>query len=962
MLLRTLILLACLAAAGCSSPSIIANRSIQLGDAMNNANRYEEAIVNYNKYLDVSPALGLYRNPKMEADVCRKLAHAYSTQGDYTRAIVLLKKAARTDSAAANTMEWIEDNRQLGAVYTYTGNYPLALTFLTKSLQLNEGMAKSVKETKRLSIADTHLSLSQLHLSSGNYKEAESNARAAMTLYENISGETAGIIEASLILGTLFRDKALPDEALKQLMASRTMASQHRLNTSRQDQAIGELYLMKGNIEEAIRYKLEALKQAERSNIKPQIVVANMRIGDVYQQFGDKNNAQKYYRKALEIQESMGGEEKAINPSLKMRLGDVQEAYNLFEKSGSGIGSALVCVRLGEMRYEEKKLDSALYFFEKAKGYFQTMHNREGLARIKLAIAKVETDRQNFPAALSMLREASAIAVQPDFQWQIIYNKGIIHEKRGEADSALFAYQKAIDVIEEMRANLTVDEFKALYASNKTEVYNRVIMLLLSSQKSLRGIRAEDAVTLAFEYNERARSRTFLDMMGNRKIQARNKTDEGLLEQEQLLRLKMLRLAKELNRDDGTLTSDLLKKLQTTQEEHLRLTQQIKLSNAAYSSVISVQPPSLSEMQSALDDRTVMLEYWLGNDKLVIWAVSRSRVTHQVVNLSRAALRKDIIGCRNLIASQIDDRTDQFLEKLYTQLVQPVEVEIKKFSNVIIVPHGPLHFLPFHALRNRDKKYWIESHIISFAPSGAVLYFSKKEQPGMASRFLGVALGETAIGSLPGLPGTRIEISQLSQLYTEYDHQVGNTFTETFFKEKSPAYGYLHIATHAVFNPHQPLYSYLLMSDSEHDDGQMTVNEIFDLSIKSKLVTLSACETGLGEVGEGDEFTGMSRAFLYAGAPVVVVSLWKVDDASTSWLMTRFHQYLQSGFSSAEALTNAQRDFLNQQFDSGASRKGIKQIVMDAGIHHSLSERKNTISKKPYYWAPFVLVGNGSVK
>lgn len=939
--------------ARCSSPSIVANQSVQQGDAMNNARQYDEAIRHYSKYLEVSPQLGLYRNPKMEAEVCRKLAHAYSTQGKYTEAISVLTKASRLDSTAGNKLEWIDDKRQLGMVHSYRKDYRAALRFVRQALVLSEGMENSVKESRRLSIADTHLSLSQLHLSVGDYKEAENHVAMARGHYEKLPGEFQGIIEALLISGSLNRDKAELDEALKNFTRSKELAQQHGLRTARQDQAIGDVHLLRGNLDEAFRFKLAALKEAEASKIKAQVVAANMQLGDVFSSFQDNANAEIYYRKAMAIQSEMD-DGRSFNPSLQMRLGDVQGAFDQYSESGSETGLAMATLRLAEIQLQSGKSDSALFYYRNAETYLQKIDHKHGLVKVKLEMARIETEQKKYKDAKAHLLQCSKLPIQPDQQWQLLLRRGILHEQMGQKDSARSCYEQAVNEIEAARSTIAADELRTLYSNNKIEVYERLILLLLSDANPSSKKRSAE---LAFDYNEKARARTFLDMLGNRKIKSKNAKDEALLEREQLLRLRINKLAKEINAEEQSASASATQEMRLAQEEHQLITQQIKLSSAAYQGVINVQPPTLADVQKQLDAESVIVEYWAGREKLVVWAITQDQMVFHVADFSKRNLRREIIGTRNYIANRMPEESAAMLSKLYDRLLSPVASLVQSRKKVIVVPHGPLHFLPFHAL-TRNNNYWIQSAAITYAPSAATLLYISKKRDARPQRFLAAALGDSAIGNFQGLPATRIEIQQLGQLYSSSDLMVGTQFTESFLKKNAEQYEYLHIATHGIFNKHQPLYSYLLMTDSGEDDGRFTVNEIFDLSLNAKMVTLSACETALGEIGEGDELTGMSRAFLFAGSPIVIVSLWKVDDATTSWLMTRFHQYLQIGRAAGEALAAAQRDFINQNFDNG---KNLKAIAIDPNVTKAISDARAG-SKNPYYWAPFVLIGDGSVR
>jgi CHAT domain-containing protein len=137
------------------------------------------------------------------------------------------------------------------------------------------------------------------------------------------------------------------------------------------------------------------------------------------------------------------------------------------------------------------------------------------------------------------------------------------------------------------------------------------------------------------------------------------------------------------------------------------------------------------------------------------------------------------------------------------------------------------------------------------------------------------------------------------------------------------------------------------MNPSDRDDGLLTIDEIFSLELNSDMVALSACETALGDLNRGDELVGLSRAFIYAGAPAVIVSLWKVDDVSTAWLMERFHKYLLEGKSLAQSLTFAQRDLLKL---AAAKNKNANETALKVDPVQA---------SQPSNWAPFILIGDG---
>jgi CHAT domain-containing protein len=956
---RLFILLALLTS--CMTSSTIATKTIQLGDAANNQNSYEEAIGHYEEYIRLSPQLGLYRNPSMEAAVYRKLAYAYSTQGNYRRSIKYLNDALAIDSTiASNNLEMIEDLRELGVVHAYMNEYKTALRYLTRSLTLSEGMTTSIKDVKRTSVSDTYMSLAQVHLTLGNFRESEAMGNSALQLYSNISGEYEGVIEAELLLGILHREKGNLTESIRLVERSKVRAEKNQLNTTRHNQALGEIYFLKGEPENGVRFKLLAANQAEHSNIKPQIIIAYMRLGDAYQQLGDQVKANDYYQKALSIQatsDTLG----ARMPSLRLRLGDVQMAYDHYMQSGSTIGGALVCLRLGDLQYQKSNMDSAKAMFQMGKSLFEKSGSIEGINKANIGLSKVHVRNKDYDPAIGLLRQAEETTAQPDLHWQIKYHLGRIHEYQGNIDSAYSYYKSAIRLIDEIRGNLSIEEFKTLFSNSKVEVYDHMISLLLKNKAV--DTFAQDAVQEAFGYNEQSRSRAFLDVLGNHKIDAKSSRDSSLLEKEQLLRLKIHQIAKELNESDTYTRSsqELETELFNAQSDYDQLIQQIKLNNDAYASIVSIEPPSLERIQSLLDGETAIVEYWVGEEALIIWVITESEVFNEIVPVTAKDLQREISFCRRSISTQFQEGIDRSKKQLSSFLIHPVGDKVKGYKNLVIIPHNDLHFLPFQALASTADKFLIEDHVISYAPSASVLNYCLNKRNATGDNFLGLALGDMTIGNFPALPGTELELDELTRIFPDMLSKTNEGFSETFLKEQIEDKSYVHIATHGVLNKTQPLYSYLLMSPGENDDGRLTVSEIFALDLQCKLVTLSACETGLGDIGASDELTGLSRAFIYAGSPGVIVSLWKVDDAITAWLMVRFYEYIKGGHNASEALAFAQRDIIQhriQPLNTSGSRTGeMSQELVSAVGKHTAETLRN-----PYYWSPFVLIGNGAVK
>jgi CHAT domain-containing protein len=185
------------------------------------------------------------------------------------------------------------------------------------------------------------------------------------------------------------------------------------------------------------------------------------------------------------------------------------------------------------------------------------------------------------------------------------------------------------------------------------------------------------------------------------------------------------------------------------------------------------------------------------------------------------------------------------------------------------------------------------------------------------------------------LPNAENEVSAIGRAVADSRVHVGGRASEKAFKQEASEYRVLHLATHFLSDDIQPLYSKIVLAqeDDSQEDGYLQTYEIFNTRLNADLVVLSACNTGLGKLSRGEGLVGISRAFLYAGVPSLVVSLWSVDDESTSILMESFYQHLSEGLNKKQALRQAKLDYLE------AARRD---------------------KRDPFYWAPFILVGDWS--
>jgi len=363
--------------------------------------------------------------------------------------------------------------------------------------------------------------------------------------------------------------------------------------------------------------------------------------------------------------------------------------------------------------------------------------------------------------------------------------------------------------------------------------------------------------------------------------------------------------------------------------EYEEIVKALKINNPSYAEIVSAEPVKLTDIQSRLDMETAVLEYWVSDYELTVWMISHKEAISYRSVISDKDLNASVERARNAIESNDIEKSEKELKTLFNYLIAPVEGKLAFFSKLIIIPNQSLHFIPFQALQNSNGRFLVEDFSISYAPSASVFILCSDRMVKSGSRFMGMALSDVEVGSNPGLPGTEDELKKILPLFPDNISAFGTQCTESFARKNAGTCNFLHFATHGSYNYRQPLYSYLLFPPDEENDGHLNVFEVFEMDLNCRLVTLSACETGLGNISRGDELTGLSRAFLFAGSPAVIVSLWSVADYPTALLMLNFYKYLKD-HTMQDALTMAQRDVIKEY-------------------------------PQPGYWAPFILIGNGNL-
>lgn len=360
-----------------------------------------------------------------------------------------------------------------------------------------------------------------------------------------------------------------------------------------------------------------------------------------------------------------------------------------------------------------------------------------------------------------------------------------------------------------------------------------------------------------------------------------------------------------------------------TRSIQIKTREDLKNKAPELSSLVTVTSQPVSELQSLIPQGEALIEYYYRDKDMYAFILSGGVL--KTVKLESEGLAEDVQTFRRLIDTPGSTQFMDMAKKLYTRLFHPLESVLKK-RNLIIVPHGVLHYLPMNALHDGNS-YIIDRYSIRLMPSASTMKYLGAKKTGKEGGIL--VFGNPDLGD----PKHDLEYAQKEATEVARIHQRSKVFVrKEAAEEKLHKYGkdfsYLHFATHGQFNPNSPLKSALLLAPDTRSNGMLTVDKLYSLTLNADLVTLSACETGLSKVANGDDLVGLTRGFLYAGSSSVVASLWKVNDLATAQLMTHFYAELDKT-NKREALRNAQLE----------------------------TKKKYT---HPYYWASFQLTGNAN--
>jgi CHAT domain-containing protein/Tfp pilus assembly protein PilF len=744
---------------------------------------------------------------------------------------------------------------------------------------------------------------------------------------------------------------------------------------------IGLFYWKLDNFSEALSNYRRAYDLAISTGDRESQAGCLNNIGIVYFDLGEYEIAMENLSKALKIDKESGnsaniaedliniGESYRRRGLLTLNRGDLSLALRNFDESlilAKKINDLSAEIKIltdlgatySHLENHQKALD---YFFEGLKKATR-INYVEAMGMILNNIGIVYSQLGNYEESTKYYQRAIDLALGISggkILWEAYLEIADAYKEQGKWDAALENYRKSISVIENIRSGVNLEELRATYLGTEKRIdayYNIIdLYIRLYHQSHDETYEAE-----AFNYLEKAKARSFLDSIEVSKLDLTEGIDQKLLNRETELmndisRLHTKLLVPQLSPEQR---DSISKALESCENQLDSLKGEIRKASPAYANLSYPTTITLAEAQrNLIDSGTVYFAYLLGRDSSYAFAITRDDL--KIFPLpAKGEIQK-------LVQEHLRSITDpaskdfRFGYRLYECLVKPgLNPEARR---IIIIPDDALYFLPFETLLEKEqgREWLVKEYDIAYVPSLSSLREllerrrtgARKPQKDIlaigdpdfgASEIEGPTDAGPSLGQNP-VPGFNTqfyrlkysgqEVAEIASLFKPKKREVlvRDQATEDRLKAANLSdYKIVHFATHAVIDEKKPARSSIVLTLDQDptEDGFLQMREVFNLRLRADLVTLSACETGLGRLVRGEGIDGLSRAFFYAGASSVLLSLWAINDQASFQLLERFYVHLRSGKSIMVALRKAKLEMIDSH-------------VLD----------------HPYYWASFIAKG-----
>jgi len=946
----------------------------------------------------------------------------------FEKASAIFKERAIDSNDPKLWTSYVKCRNQIGENLRQLAKYFVAKEILRSSLQVGlEKLGKNHPE-----IAATYNYLCMIHSHLGEFDEALECGEKALTICRNRLGENHELTARSYeSLGFAHIFAANPHQALEYFNKSLTIrlhlyGNEDNLQLAASYFGLARAYHYKYDSEEELKYSQKALNIRLKffGDIHPDVADCYHTIGLSYFDKGEYEKAREYYQRSLAISLSLFGE---IHRQVARcyvdiahtysKLGDHDKALEYQLKSlpifqqvfGDNAFFAASHQYIADVYKDKGETIKAQAYYDKSLAIFvkNDRLNHSQVGRIYRSIGELYIKEKDFARALFYLQKSFPTFVSDFSDTNIYHNPALDHvitefhllhalnlkaqafaglsasrkNNQRDLEMSLVTFQLASDLIDQMRSGYREEGTKLYLGEFAAKIYDQGIQAAL---KMFELTHDPQYRAQAFFYTEKSKAAVLAQSLQEARAKQFSGIPPDLLEKEKQLRHELDFAETELQKEKQKKTSSAEHKMReleaqhfTRQTEYDRLLAHFENAYPQYHTLkYKTQTITVANLQSALDDQTAVLEYFVGANTITAFAITHN--TFDVVNTNKDTTFNELVSSLSRSFKNVTSKAAyvQTAIPLYKILIAPFAARLVNKPKWVIIPDGDLFQIPFEALFAKAESepaaadyqkfdYLIKQHELSYHFSTTLFLTALKEQnllsyPKVLSGFAPVFSKHSNNSSVlvraqeeftmdvqdkgdylvtrdgKTLDELKYSEQELKEIWTVCRRRgeiyLYQNASEENFKKNIKGHKYVHIATHGFINSENPKLSNLAFSQPQNrnakEDGILFSGETYNLNLDADLLVLSACQTGTGKLVKGEGLMALTRGFLYSGAHNIIASLWKVYDQHTSLLMVEMYRQIAAGKNYAAALREAK----------------LKMIA-------------NPETAAPQSWAGFVLIG-----
>jgi tetratricopeptide (TPR) repeat protein len=891
-----------------------------LGNISASLGKYQEAITYYQQSLKIAKGIG---GQNLQVGALDNLGGISIRLGKYNEANTYLQQSLKISQEIGDRNGQANALNKLGVMSMYLGEYKEANAYLQQSLKISQEIGDQNEQVNTLN------NLGGISIYLGKYKEANTYLQQSLKIAQEI-GDQNGQINALNTFGVVSTSQGKYREANTYLQQSLKIA-QEIGDRNGQANALANLGLTSmnsGEYQEAIDYYQQSLKIFQEIGDRNGQARALGNLGTVSQKLGKYQEANSYLQQSLGIAREIG--DQFIQMAALVNLGNVsmssrkyqeanfylQQSLNTAQKIGSRSGQIVILANLGAVSINLEEYQEANTYLQQSLSIAQEIGDPSGQGKVFGYLGNIAANLGKYQEANAYYQQALKIAQEtgdrPE-QATVLGNLGLISYRNNNFSQSIHYSQQQTSIHDSMRFNLNDENKVSLFEQQQHNSYK-----LLAAALQLNNDPNGSLIAI-----ERGRARAFSDLLSQKLITSSAITKPNNLTIDQIQ-------AQAKSRQATIVSYSILPNFKREPEGDKILIHIIKPTGEIIDREVTISSQmDLYQLicknftfleQSGTNKRSVCpSQFAIGMKVRLIEDDPDLPAQREIISINGQEVRlrigdnpnnDDIVPLSQIAPTATNVKP--YLRQLHELLIKPIAdlLPTNPQSSVIIIPDGALYTVPFAALQDAQDRYLIDSHTISVVPSLAVLaQTSQLKQRQLSALASSLVVGnpdftqQTEYPNLSPLSFSEKEATAVAQLLGVRPF-LGTAATRAAIIAQMPKARIMHFATHGVSDLDLGMNSAVVLSGTPSDNGFLRAKDIIKMNLQADMVVLSACDTGLGKI-TSDGVIGLSRSFITAGTPTVVVSLWSVNDESMAMLMTSFYEEIKAGRGKAQALRSA---------------------------------------------------------